>query len=78
MAKYDKVSNKLFTVFTEFGNPKQAIQWSHKRIRECECAGLTDARSAPATKVHLLVEELAKYLPPELRNRFLSVQAGVL
>lgn len=33
--------------------------------------GKTDAESAPATKVYLLVQELAKYLPEEIRMKYL-------
>ena len=39
--------------------------------RRCnDCTGKTDAKSVPATKVHLLVEELARYLPDDIKRRY--------
>lgn len=54
---------------TEKGNPKRAIKWAERRLKDC--AGLTESQSVPATKVHLLVQKLAKYLPDELRSKYL-------
>lgn len=67
--KYEKNNVELFEIMTNKGNPKCAIKWAKKRIQDC--AGQTESSSAPATKVHLLVQELAKYLPDELRNRYI-------
>ena len=67
--RYEKNNEELFNIMTNYGNPKQAIVWAQKRLKECK--GLTDAESAPATKVHLLVKELAKYLPEERRVKYL-------
>jgi hypothetical protein len=36
------------------------------------CVNLTPSKSAPATKVHCLVEELAKYLPDKEKERYLG------
>jgi len=35
------------------------------------CCGKSDTASAPATKVYELVEELAKYLPEDIKKRYL-------
>lgn len=67
--KYEKNNSELFNIMTEKGNPKRAIKWAEKRLKECK--GLTDTQSAPATKVHLLIQELAKYLPEELQKKYL-------
>lgn len=67
--KYEKNNEELFEIMTEKGNPKQAIKWAQKRIQECE--GLTDTKSVPATRVYLLVQELAKYLPEQIRKRYI-------
>lgn len=67
--KYEKKNEELFNIMTEKGNPKQAIMNARRILKDYE--GLTDAESAPATKVHLLVEELAKYLPESIRSRYL-------
>lgn len=67
--RYEKNNNELFNIMTEKGNPKQAILWAQRRLDECK--GLADTDSVPATKVHLLVQALARYLPDELRNKYL-------
>lgn len=67
--KYEKNNEELFQIMTNKGNPKQAIAWANKRLTEC--SGLSDTASVPATKVHLLVQELAKYLPDTIRSRYL-------
>ena len=67
--RYEKDNAQLFDVLTEYGDPKQAIQRAKQRLSEC--AGRTDSDSVPATKVHLLVSELAKYLPDDLKSKYL-------
>jgi hypothetical protein len=67
--RYEKNNAELFNILTQHGNPKQAIKWAQKRLDKCE--GLSDSGSAPATKVHLLVQELARYLPEEIRSKYL-------
>lgn len=67
--RYQKNNEELFSIMTKEGDPKQAIRWAKKRIDECK--ELSDTASAPATKVHLLVLDLAKYLPDDLREKYL-------
>lgn len=69
--KYEKNNEELFEIMTTKGNPKQAIKWAKKRIEEFEIENKTDTDSVPATKVHLLVEELAKYLPDNFRDKYI-------
>lgn len=54
---------------TNKGDPKRAITYAQRQLKDFE--GKTDSQSAPATKVHLLVQELAKYLPPTISERYL-------
>lgn len=68
LGRYRKNNKEIFGILTEKGNPKKAIGWAKKRIDECK--GLSDTASAPATKVHLLVQDLAKYLPDDLREKY--------
>lgn len=67
--RYEKNNEELFEIMTNKGNPKQAIRHAERRLAECR--GKSDTASVPATKVHLLVKELAKYLPDDMRNRYL-------
>ena len=67
--RYEKNNEELFSILITQGNPKQAIIWSEKQLKSFNKK--TPSKSAPATKVHLLVQELAKYLPDELKQRFL-------
>lgn len=67
--RYEKNNEELFSIMTDKGNPKQAIRFAEKRLKDC--AGKSDTASVPATKVHLLVQELAKYLPESIRVKYL-------
>lgn len=67
--RYTKNNDELFYILTKHGNPKLAIQRATRRLQECE--GKTDADSIPATKVHLLVSQLAKYLPEDIKHCYL-------
>lgn len=67
--KYQKNNEELFEIMTTKGNPKQAIKWAERRIKECE--GLTDTDSVPATKIYILVKELAKYLPDSIKIKYI-------
>lgn len=67
---YEKNNAELFRFLTEHGNPKQAVKYANKRLKDCK--GLTDSASVPATKVHLLVKELAQYLPEDLRSKYIN------
>ncbi len=70
LKRYTKGADDNFDIFTYYGDPKSAIKFAKKRLTEC--CSLTDTNSAPATKVYLLVECLAKYLPDKVRARYIS------
>lgn len=59
----------IFGILLEHGNPKLAIRYA-KRIIKDE-AGKTPTEIAPGTKVYELAEELAKYLPEEIRDKII-------
>ena len=69
LGKYQKNMPHIFEILLEKGNPKLAIRYA-KRIIE-EGRGKTPTEIAPGTKMYELVEELAKYLPEEIRGYFL-------
>ena len=58
----------IFKILLEYGNPKLAIRYAKRIIKDGE--GKTPTEIAPGTKVHELVEELAKYLPEEFKHKF--------
>ena len=66
-SKYEKNNSELFNILTTYGNPKLAINYAKQRLSRC--SGCTASQSVPATKVHELVEELAKFLSDDIRNR---------
>ena len=49
----------IFEILMEKGNPKLAIRYAKRIIKEGE--GRTPTEIAPGTKVYELVEELGKY-----------------
>ena len=68
--RYEKNNSELFDILSYMGNPLQAISWAKQRL--VSCSGLTDSQSVPATRIHELIEELATYLPDDLRKRYLG------
>ena len=69
LGKYQKNMPNLFEILTENGNPKLAIRYARRIIKDGR--GRTPAEIAPGTKVYELVEELAKYLPEDMKIHFL-------
>ena len=69
IGKYQKNMKEIFDILMERGNPKLAIRYAKRIIKEGE--GKTPAEIAPGTKVYELVEELARYLPENVRINFL-------
>ncbi|MFR6507858.1 MAG: RloB family protein [Dorea sp.] len=68
IGKYQKNMNNIFTILMEYGNPKLAIRYAKRIMKDGE--GKTPTEIAPGTKVYELVEELAKYLPEKVQNLF--------
>ena len=58
----------------EHGSPKLEIRYAKRIIKAG--AGRTPTEIAPGTKVYELVEELAKYLPEELKHKFIDDVRG--
>ena len=57
----------IFNILMEKGSPKLAIRYAKRIIRVG--AGKTPTDVAPGTKVYELVEELAKYLPEQVKSK---------
>ena len=70
IGKYQKNMGNIFDVLLEKGNPRLAIRYAKRFIKEGK--GKTPTEIAPGTKVYELVEELAKYLPEEQRRHFMG------
>ena len=68
--KYEKNMDDIFETLMNGGNPKLAIRYARRIIKNGE--GRTPAEIAPGTKVYELVEELAKYLPEEIKKQFME------
>lgn len=68
IGKYQKNMKDIFEILMTKGNPKLAIRYAKRIIKDGE--GKTPTEIAPGTKVYELVEELAKYLPEEIVQRF--------
>jgi hypothetical protein len=69
LGKYQKNMKNIFEILMEKGNPKLAIRYAKRIIKDGQ--GRTPTEIAPGTKVYELVEELAKYLPENQRKQFL-------
>ncbi|MCM1025616.1 MAG: RloB family protein [Roseburia sp.] len=68
LGKYHKNMKNIFDILMEKGNPKLAIRYAKRIIKDS--GGRTPAETAPGTRVYELVEELAKYLPEDARMIF--------
>lgn len=70
LSGYSKEYEKNWEVLEQYGDPKKAIKRAKSRLNECR--GLNPSKCRPATKVCMLVEELAKYLPTQDREKYLG------
>ncbi len=68
LGKYQKNRNDIFEILMEKGNPKLAIRYAKKIIKDEQ--GKMPTEIAPGTKVYELVEELAKYLSVREKDYF--------
>lgn len=68
IGKYQKNMKDIFDILLNKGNPKLAIRYAQRIIKENE--GKAPTEIAPGTKVYELVEELVKYLPENIQNIF--------
>ena len=69
IGKYEKNMQDIFDILLKYGNPKLAIRYAKRIIKDG--AGKTPTEIAPGTKVYELVEELAKYLPDGQKCMFI-------
>ncbi|MCI8448023.1 MAG: RloB domain-containing protein [Eubacterium sp.] len=69
IGKYEKNLQNIFDILHKHGNPKLAIRYAKRIIGQNN--GKSSAMIAPGTKVYALVEELAKYLPEDIKKKFL-------
>ena len=68
-AKYQKNDQDIFNHLIEAnGSPKLAIRYAKKILNENK--GQSPSKIAPGTAVHELVEQLAHYLPKEMKGHF--------
>lgn len=67
--RYQKNRKDIFEILMEKGNPKLAIRYAKRIIKDGQ--GKTPTEIAPGTKVYELVEELAKYLPEGCKKKFI-------
>ena len=68
MGGKNDVDHYIFEILMNEGDPKKAIRYARKIVEEHR--GVPPAMIAPGTTVYQLVEELAQYLPEEIRQRF--------
>ncbi len=69
IGKYAKNMENTYDILLKHGNPKLAIRYAKRIIDEQQ--GKTPTNIAPGTKVYELVEEMARYLPEEMKVCFL-------
>ena len=62
---------EIFDILLKYGNPKLAIRYAKRIIKDG--AGKTPTEIAPGTMVYELVEELAKYLSEEIREKYIYI-----
>ncbi|MCJ7836639.1 RloB family protein [Cuneatibacter sp. NSJ-177] len=68
LGKYQKNMKDIFDILMTKGNPKLALRYAKRIMKEGQ--GKTPTEIAPGTRVYALVEELAKYLPENIRDTF--------
>lgn len=69
IGKYQKNMKDIFAILLDHGNPKLAIRYAKRIIKDG--AGKTPTEIAPGTRVYELVEELAKYLPKDVQMKII-------
>lgn len=57
---YKKNDENIFNILEKYGDCEKAIRYAEKRLEELY--GFPDAKSVPATKVHLLYKHLKPYM----------------
>lgn len=70
IGKYEKNMDNIFDLLVNYGNPRLACRYARRLLENS--GNKKPSETVPATKVYELAEELAKYLPEEIRKRFLN------
>ena len=70
IGKYQKKMQDIFSILMEKGNPKLAIRYAKRIIKDGQ--GKTPTEIAPGSRVYELVEELAMYFPEEQKYIFIG------
>lgn len=73
-AKDKKNAAEIFERLNEYGDPLAAIKRAKKALKDYNESDIKNcpAKINPGTTVHLLVQELAKYFPEDLRKEYLG------
>lgn len=66
--KYQKNNTETFSILMNHGAPKLVAKYARRIIEEHN--GISSTNITPRSKVYELMEELAKYLPNEYREKF--------
>lgn len=75
--KTDKSLQPLYEDILQIGNPKDAIRRADRQVKSLKemygenIINKTPSKAVPATMVHELVKELANYLEPAVKKRFI-------
>lgn len=69
LGKYEKASKDTCNILEKYGNPKNAIKYAEKILKSHNTS--IPSKCKPATKVHLLVKQLAMYLPEDDQKLYL-------
>ena len=60
IGEYKKNDKEIFEKLEAYGDSEKAIRFAEKRLKELK--GLPDSKVVPATKVHMLYNQLKRYL----------------
>lgn len=72
LGKYEKNMTNIFDILLNYGDPKMASRFARKLLMNSKDKQPSDI--APGTKVYELVEELAQYLPCEIKEKFIDIK----
>lgn len=70
LGNYEKNRTDIFDILLEKGYPRQAIKFAKTKIEKNK--GLPPSKISPGTTAYKLVEELAKYFPDDIKEKFID------
>ena len=71
LPEYSKNMINIFDILLNYGNPKSATKYCKKRYRDFKKSRKPPSLFAPCTTIFFLIEELANYLSPPLKEKFI-------